>query len=218
MAPKLLCFGKKKMPYKLYYFDGRGTGEAIRQVFKLANEPFEDIRFSMEEWPKHKEAMPFGQVPVLEVDGEMIPQSAAIGRFVARKFGLGGKTPAEEAWVDAIVDLFKDHYNEVKDWYYTALGFMNKGDKNELYKSVYEPARDKFYTFLQQRLKKNGTGFLVGKSATWADLLIADHMLTVIQLKPDALSTFPEMLAFKRRIEELPQIKKWIETRPKTPF
>lgn len=31
--------------------------------------------------------MPFGQVPVLEVDGTMIPQSAAIGRFVARKFG-----------------------------------------------------------------------------------------------------------------------------------
>ncbi|CAJ0567973.1 unnamed protein product, partial [Mesorhabditis spiculigera] len=208
----------KKMPMKLYYFDGRGTGEAIRQVFKLAGEDFEDVRFSMDEWPKHKADMPFGQIPVLEVDGMMIPQSAAIGRYVAKKFGLAGKTPTDQAWVDACVDQFKDHYTEINKWYYTALGFANHGDKESLYKSVYEPARDKFYDFLQKRLKKNGSGFLVGNSATWADLLIADHMHTILQLKPDTLQRFPEMLAFKKRVEELPQIKKWIATRPKTPF
>lgn len=31
--------------------------------------------------------MPFGQVPVLEVDGKMFSESVAINNFLARKFG-----------------------------------------------------------------------------------------------------------------------------------
>lgn len=31
--------------------------------------------------------MTFDQVPVLEVDGKQLPQSLAIGRFVAKQYG-----------------------------------------------------------------------------------------------------------------------------------
>uniref|UniRef100_A0A1I7W9H2 glutathione transferase n=1 Tax=Heterorhabditis bacteriophora TaxID=37862 RepID=A0A1I7W9H2_HETBA len=40
--------------YKLYYFPVRGKGEAIRQIFKLAGEEFEEQTVSMEEWPQLK--------------------------------------------------------------------------------------------------------------------------------------------------------------------
>ncbi|KIH50854.1 glutathione S-transferase protein [Ancylostoma duodenale] len=73
--------------YKLTYFNGRGTAEIIRQVFVLAGQEYEDVRLSFEEWPKHKAEMPFGQIPVLEVDGKQLAQSIAIVRFLARKFG-----------------------------------------------------------------------------------------------------------------------------------
>jgi hypothetical protein len=40
--------------YKLYYFTIRGTAEAPRMIFHYSGVPFEDIRISMEEWPKWK--------------------------------------------------------------------------------------------------------------------------------------------------------------------
>ena len=40
--------------YKLHYFDARGYGEMIRLVFAEAGVEYEDVRYSREEWPKHK--------------------------------------------------------------------------------------------------------------------------------------------------------------------
>ncbi|CAJ0579695.1 unnamed protein product, partial [Mesorhabditis spiculigera] len=206
------------MVFKLYYFPGRGFAEPTRMMFKLADEAFEDVRIDQTQWPNHKASMPFGKMPVLEVDGEKIPESSAIARFVARKFGFGGQTPVQMAWVDAIVDGFKDYYKEITDYYYTALGFMNKGDKQELYKTVYIPARDKYFGNLEERLEKNGTGFLVGDSVTWADLVVADHMTTILLHHADAFDNFPKVQALKKRVDEIPQIAAWIKERPNTPF
>lgn len=43
--------------YKLYYFDGRGIGEGIRLLFNYVGQPFEDIRFNMENWGENKSSM-----------------------------------------------------------------------------------------------------------------------------------------------------------------
>lgn len=73
--------------YKLLYFDCRGRAEAIRQLFKLAKVDFEDARIDMDTWANVKDSTPFGQVPVLEVDGKQIAQTNAILRFVGRELG-----------------------------------------------------------------------------------------------------------------------------------
>ncbi|KAK6024243.1 glutathione S-transferase protein [Ostertagia ostertagi] len=98
--------------YKLTYFDGRGLAEIIRQILVVGGSDFEDVRYSFEEFPKHKEELPFGQVPVLEVDGKQLAQSHAIARYLARSFGLAGKSAWEEAIVDSIADLCKDYTRE----------------------------------------------------------------------------------------------------------
>ena len=46
--------------------------------------------------------MPFGQLPVLYVDGIPIPQSGAILRFLGREFNMAGKTSLEAAEIDMI--------------------------------------------------------------------------------------------------------------------
>ena len=74
---------------------------------------FEDKRIpapwdDMENWQKIKPTTPFGQVPLLEVDGEQISQSIAIARYCAKEFGLAGKTTFEAAQMDEIVDALQD--------------------------------------------------------------------------------------------------------------
>lgn len=59
---------------KLYYFDIYVRAEAIRMLLNYSKIPFEDIRYSYEEFMKMKSEgklshFEFGQMPVLEKDG-----------------------------------------------------------------------------------------------------------------------------------------------------
>ena len=117
----------------MYYFDVPGRGELARLILNYAGIPFEDFRFKEEEWPTIKPSdwclrldyvissiqyicmesilfldMPFGQVPVLEVDGKLLAQSHTISRFLARRYGLGGKSQWEQSLADMYVDCIYD--------------------------------------------------------------------------------------------------------------
>ena len=52
--------------------------------------------------------MPLGVMPVLEYDGEVLSQSKTIARFLAKEFGVAGKTNIEQAKADMIVDCVTD--------------------------------------------------------------------------------------------------------------
>lgn len=43
--------------YKLYYFNGRGRAELARLVFAAAGVPYEDVRFTKDDWNKKKAGM-----------------------------------------------------------------------------------------------------------------------------------------------------------------
>ncbi|KAJ3159137.1 hypothetical protein HDU86_002039 [Geranomyces michiganensis] len=87
---------------KLTYFDFRGKGEALRVALSVAGLPFVDERLTDAEWASRKESMPFGQLPVLEIDGKQLSQQQAILRYVGR---LGGLYP-EDQLEAATVDMF----------------------------------------------------------------------------------------------------------------
>ena len=52
--------------------------------------------------------MPFGQMPVLEIDGEKIAQSSAICRYLAKLVGLGSDNEFESMQIDSVVESFND--------------------------------------------------------------------------------------------------------------
>ena len=75
---------------KLTYFDFSGSrGEECRLALHAAGVEFEDHRIKGAEWPTVKPTMPFGAMPVLEIEGKgRLAQSNAILGFIGRSHGL----------------------------------------------------------------------------------------------------------------------------------
>lgn len=72
--------------------------------------------------------MPFGHLPLLEYQGKRLPESQAIARFLAQKYGLAGKDELEQAQVDAIADLYKDFGSKIRSYFNVLMGRV-PGDK-----------------------------------------------------------------------------------------
>uniref|UniRef100_H2ZGW2 glutathione transferase n=1 Tax=Ciona savignyi TaxID=51511 RepID=H2ZGW2_CIOSA len=91
--------------YKLYYFNARGRAESTRLLFAAAGVAYEDYRYEREEWGIAKPSMPFGQLPVLEVNGTKYGESAAINRYLAKKFNMMGKDDESALRIDSYAEL-----------------------------------------------------------------------------------------------------------------
>lgn len=55
-----------------------------------------------------KLATPFGQMPLLEVDGKQVHQSLAIVRYIAKRVGLAGSNDWESLLIDSVGDTAND--------------------------------------------------------------------------------------------------------------
>ncbi|VDK26131.1 unnamed protein product [Anisakis simplex] len=127
--------------------------------------------------------------------------------------GLAGKTPLEEALIDSVADGHKDFVYECRPFFLIMTGFT-KGDKDAIYKDVVVPARNKYLVALERFLAKAESGFLVGKSLTWIDLVISEDLATWDQINPTFLHGHPKLKKYIQAIRALPKVKEWIEKRP----
>uniref|UniRef100_A0A914VTM1 glutathione transferase n=1 Tax=Plectus sambesii TaxID=2011161 RepID=A0A914VTM1_9BILA len=199
--------------YKLYYFNIRGRAEPARFLFHLAGVPYEDIRIEHADWPKHKEETPWGQLPVLEVDGKKLAQTAAIYQYLAKQFGYNGKSDWETAQVQELLGSTEDVFSSFGPVFRT----QDEAEKKKLMEKVVADTVIPYLTRLQKRFEANGTDYFVGNSLTVADLLFMG-MISNFKDKvfPEIAEKFPKLDAFAARISQEPKIKEWIEKRPKT--
>lgn len=54
--------------------------------------------------------MPFGKVPVLEIDGKLMNQSVALTRYLSKKAGLAGN----DEWETLLIDIAVDNINDLR--------------------------------------------------------------------------------------------------------
>jgi len=205
--------------YKLTYFDLRGRAETARIIFKVAGVAFEDSRVPFpptdetKQWAKEKDSHIFATLPELTINkSSVIPQSKAIERFLAKKFGLMGSDPVEEALVDA----FGEQIRDLRDSFDKAKGDAEKEPK-WLSGEFTEHLR------LIERAAGND-GFLVGKKISLADIQLFAWIDKVFNDNADYVAKFGPILSKHpkihklRDIGEIPAVKKWREERPKTKY
>jgi len=213
-----MCQNYKDKPFhtlslsnlKLYYFAGRGRGELTRFLFAEGRTEYEDVRIESKDWANHKASMPFGQMPVLEVDGFKVPESLAIERYAATVGGLYGGNLLEAARIDMIVGACADLYEPYSQANYT----KDEKVKEEKFQKLWAEHFPKWNALLEKQLGDNK--YFVGNDATFADIMVY-HLFTNVSAKnKDVLKDFSKLAALVERVGSRPRIAAWIEKRPKT--
>ena len=202
--------------YKLHYFQARGRGELIRWIFLQAGVPYEDVRYTQEEWAAFKPKTPYGAMPALEIDGKIYGGSGPIARYIAEQYGLAGSNPVENFELATIDDVIVDLLIRVMIVYYE----KDETKKAELKKEFDETHVPKYFGILNKRIIDNGCseGWIFGQKVTYVDInlaLVSDFLIS-FGGGANMLDAYPAIAKLKAAVEALPNIAKWIQERPKT--
>lgn len=199
--------------FKVYYFDVPGKAEPIRMLLRYGGYSFEDVRFEkLVEWPKHKLNMPFGQVPVLEIDGKKLTQTVPLTRYVANLVNLAGKDYEENYEIDSTAEIIGDIYNSVLNFFFERDETRKKNLEKEMHSTL-----SLFLPSLEERAKKNG-GFVALDRLTWPDLCFTTYYQDIRNiLGEDFLQDYPNLQLVKKHVLAVKNIRDWIETRPVDP-
>jgi glutathione S-transferase len=199
---------------KLSYFAGRGLAEISRILLAQAGVKYEDIRLSQDEWKAKKESTTFGQMPLLEVDGKVLAQSAAINRFIAREHGLYGANNWEAAQIDSVMDALTDATKN----FHVARNLKDEKEKASAFTKYFAEDWPVWAKRLTTVLAKNheGKGFFVGDKVSIADVYIYYSLTYLVAANKDALNDFALLAAHSKRVTEVDRIATWIATRPKS--
>lgn len=198
--------------YKLTYFNLRGRGEVARYLFVLAGVPFVDRRVESGEWRELKPAMPFGQLPVLEMDGKMYCQSIGINRFLARQFGYYGSDAIQGLEIDQILGAIGDLLPKDSEMTWGLHG----EEKEKAIQSFKETDVPRLLKFLESLL--GDRKWLVGDNVTLADLAVFEFLTaSVTRLTGDGWrQSSPVVEALTERVASLPALAAYIASRPVT--
>jgi len=209
------------MPLTVTYFNAKGAAEITRLVLACAGVDYKDERVSNEEWVGMAQAKsPTGAAPYLTFDnGAMYAQSTAIARYCAVQNGLAGKSDEEKLHADMVVDALK---LDVAQKFISA--HFEKDEERK--KAMAKEAVAKCNSMLDL-LEKNcvgGDGHFLASGISWADLMLFNVMTDLVPMANASmganinLDKHPKLKKIYDNAAANANVKKWVESRPVTPF
>lgn len=161
------------MTLRLTYFDFPfWRAEASRLALHIGGISFEDVRPDRETFRARKAAggYPYGQLPVLEVDGVAIAQSAAIAAYCGK---LAGLYPTDDALMAAKVDELLATANQMTYLVAPSMGERDPEKKRALRANLGEEVLPQWLAQLEARLTAFGPGpYCLGEQLSVADLAL----------------------------------------------
>lgn len=219
---------------KLSYFeDNKGRNELSRLILALGGMPYQDEAISHSEYVARRDAgrLPYGQLPTLEVDGEVHGQSCAIARYVARRTGLYPSDELEQLRTDALVDSWRDCLDL---FYETVFERVVIGGKLSMFPRPQHQRAARLSTFVDTELSAHFSRFEDALSSSplhapqlctsvpfpsWADLAVYDLAKTMEGvLEPPVfyhlMTGKPALTQMVARIDALEPIKAHLSKHP----
>ncbi len=193
--------------YRLHYFPESGNSYKLALMLTLCGQRFEPVWTDFgggvtrtEEWRRTVNEM--GEIPVLEVDGVRLTQTAPILLKLARQFGRFGSETEHEQF-ELLRWLFWD--NQKLSGYMATYRFLrtfsSSADPQVL--AYFRRRLDDFLSILEQHVSRNA--FAIGDQATVADFSMMAYLsYPADETGYDFATTHPAVSAWLARISALP--------------
>ena len=208
------------MSLKVYYSSTPfWRAEVLRVSLYISNTPFEDIRISREEFinmiktgflPNGKR-VPFHQLPVIEVDGEIIGQTGAIARYCGKISNLYSDDNINAAKIDQVIDAATDITNLVSPTI-REKDEQKKLEDRLLLKNKLLP---RWFKYLENILSEDTSEWFVENKMTIADIamwrLLGWLTSGIIDgIPPSIIDNYPKLKNIHYKVHHHPKVQEWM--------
>jgi len=194
--------------------------EVLRVSLYLSNVPFEDVRITREEFinliktgflPNGKK-VPFHQLPVIEVNNEIIGQTGAIARYCGKISNLYSSNDISAAKIDQIIDAATDITNIVSP----TIREKDEQKKIEDRKLLKNKLLPRWFKYLENILLENNSQWFVDNKITIADIAIWRLVGWLISGIIDGIPTsivddFPKLKNVHYSVHNHPKVQEWMK-------
>ena len=222
---------KRRPSLKLTYFDIPGFGDHVRLTLAVGGIEFQDERIDYAEVSRRRATgeLPFGQVPVVYIDGHVYAQSNALLRYFGRIAGLYPEgvnqlrcDMAIEAWMDVDAKLMPQHYkcalsrspNDGKPRVP-----LSDSQQADVARELNDDALPTMLTRIGKVLRASSGPWYCGDVLTIADLKSYVVVTGLINgnyacgIDPAVLDGCPELQEHAARVGAHPAVRRWVEAR-----
>lgn len=216
----------RRAPSRLTYFHGRGLAERIRWMLACVSEPFENVGLD-----EHEECLElrrsgkllFHQLPLLEIDGLQLTQSKSCVRYLAEKYSMVGRTPAEKVDADMLAEAVFDFVSVP-----TGAAFaLSRGETEAELTTRAQASIDKYCPRFEEILARRAGGRAgAGPTAKdtpltgYADVVLAEALTSFCDMgfSECIRREYPRCDAVRATVVELPQMKAYLGSDKRFPF
>ncbi len=196
--------------------------EVSRLALYIGNIDFEDVRMS---WREDFDTMietgklpygvtsPFRQIPVMEVDGQVVGQTGGIARFCGK---LSGLYPKNDDILAAQIDQILDAATDITNLVGITMREKEPGKKKLARQKLSEETLPKWFGYLENLLKENKSSeWFAGDKMSVADLAIWRLLGWIISGKLEhvpttLLDTFPCLTKLHTNVDSHPKVHEWM--------
>lgn len=193
--------------------------EVLRVSLFISNIPFENVRITREEFinmiktgylPNGKK-VPFHQLPVIEVDGEIIGQTGAIARYCGKISNLYSNDNINAAKIDQIIDAATDITNLVSPTI-REKDEQKKVEDRLLLKNKLLP---RWFRYLENILSESTSEWFVENKMTIADIAMWRLLGWLISGIIDGIPTtivdsYPKLKNIHTNVHHHPKVQEWM--------
>ncbi|KAG0234595.1 hypothetical protein BGW41_001108, partial [Actinomortierella wolfii] len=167
-----------------------------------------------ETWAEVKPTLPFNTLPILTEttaagDEIVVPESTAIERYLAKKFGLMGDT----FWEETLVDVYYNQALTLQLKFAEKIVWTLDDARERLLQAFLEKTLPDWIACCERHLKASGnTGHFVGSKFTLADIktaVVMDSMLALDSAHLLNATASPCLWKLKKAVDTFPAYQAW---------